>query len=190
MREEARGAEVIISGQMTSQRARRQSFRVGVIPKAGNPATDGISQGIAHCKLKQGILGIVLRIFPLSYQMPDTIILKEEASVKRTATKVKDLQRLEIQAGEDIVDEEELFDENADAVEEEIEQELSEYEEIVESEDSEEEKGSNDEIEDLLEEAEAISKDIDSKVENLQKEIISESEEKKKKTSRSRKNKE
>ncbi len=186
MKEDVRGAEVIISGQMTSQRARRQAFRVGVIPKTGEPSMRGVSKGVAHCLLKQGILGIILKIFPSSYKMPDTIILKQEESIKKSFPKEKVLEILDKQAGDDIIEEEELFEETGDAAEEEIEQEFEEYEKILETgkETADEkeqtkpaESASEDkDIENLLDEAATLSKEISAKVDDVKNEIKSDIE--------------
>jgi len=187
MREDVRGAEVVISGQMTSQRARRQAFRVGIIPKTGDPAMNGVMKGVAHCLLKQGILGIVVRIFPASYKMPGTIILKQEESIKRSVDKQKSLSALEKQAADDDVsEEEELFDDIEESSEEEIEQEFEEYEEMLESGKPADEAGAEDtedsEIESLISEAEAISEEIDGKVGEVKKEIEADAAEQPKKT--------
>jgi len=187
MKEDVRGAEVIISGQMTSQRARRQAFRVGVIPKTGEPAMHGVMKGVAHCLLKQGMLGIIVKIFPASYKMPDTIILKQEESIKKSVQKDKVLEILEKQAGEDIAEVEDLFEETGNATEEEIQQEFEEYSEILDSgKQSTEADGSNGkveseqsqdaEIDNLLDEAASISKEIAEKVDDANKEIKNEIE--------------
>ncbi|MCP4761321.1 MAG: 30S ribosomal protein S3, partial [archaeon] len=73
----ARGVEVIISGKSTSQRARTQIFRSGIISKCGGPAIDGVDKGIAEIVMKSGTIGIRIKIMPLSYKMPDEIILKD-----------------------------------------------------------------------------------------------------------------
>ncbi len=73
----ARGVEVKISGKSTSQRARTQIFRAGIISKCGEPAIEGVDKGVAQVVLKSGTIGIVVKIMPLDYQMPDEIILKD-----------------------------------------------------------------------------------------------------------------
>ena len=202
MKEDVRGAEVIISGQMTSQRARRQAFRVGIIPKTGDPAMYGVLKGVAHCLLKQGILGIIVKIFPLSYKMPDTIILKQEESIKKSIPKEKVFEMIDRQAGEEIIEEEDLFEETSDVIEEEIAQEFEEYEELLDSAKAQSEKGGvedkaetestqDTEIDMLLDEATAISNEIAEKVEDVKKEIktdIEEAEQPKKTRGRKKKN--
>ena len=77
MRAGARGVEVSICGKVTSQRARTQKFRAGIISKCGEPADVGISRGVAHLTMKSGVLGIRVKIMPLSYQMPDEVTIRE-----------------------------------------------------------------------------------------------------------------
>ena len=77
MRAGARGVEVIISGKVTSQRARTQKFRAGVISKCGTPSDEGLSRGVSHLTLKSGVIGIRVKIMPLDYQMPDEVKIRE-----------------------------------------------------------------------------------------------------------------
>ncbi len=73
----ARGVEVHITGKVTSQRARHQVFRAGVISKCGQPADEGVDAGVTHLTMKSGVLGIRVKIMPLSYQMPDEVKIIE-----------------------------------------------------------------------------------------------------------------
>lgn len=77
MRAGARGVEVHISGKVTSQRARSQTFRAGVISKCGTPSDEGLSRGVAHLTMKSGVLGIRVKIMPADYQMPDEVVIRE-----------------------------------------------------------------------------------------------------------------
>ncbi len=77
MRAGARGVEVRISGKVTSQRARSQVFRAGVISKCGTPSDVGLSRGVAHLTMKSGVLGIRVKIMPSDYKMPDEVIIRE-----------------------------------------------------------------------------------------------------------------
>lgn len=72
MRTGAKGCEIIISGKITSQRARYQKMKQGVIIKCGEPVRS-ISYGIAHAKLKAGILGIRVKILPPDNYNPKAI---------------------------------------------------------------------------------------------------------------------
>lgn len=143
MKCEARGAEISVSGKVTSQRARHQVFRIGVLPKAGEPSIAGISRGYAKCILKTGVLGIVVKISPNSYQMPDEIVLKDEKKVRKANIRPNELLKIEEEIDEEaeeiiseLEDEEEidasLFDKNEESQEQEIKAELSEIEEFLE----------------------------------------------------------
>ncbi len=72
----ARGVEIAIGGKVTSQRARSQTFRAGIISKCGTPSTEGVDRGVTHCVMKSGVLGIRVKIMPLSYQMPDEVKIR------------------------------------------------------------------------------------------------------------------
>ncbi|MHA1683373.1 MAG: 30S ribosomal protein S3 [Promethearchaeota archaeon] len=72
IRSGALGAEIIISGKITSQRARYQKMSQGIIIKCGEPVRD-LSYGVAHAKLKLGILGIRVKILPPDHDNPKEI---------------------------------------------------------------------------------------------------------------------
>ena len=89
----ARGVEVHISGKVTSQRARNQVFRSGVINKCGTPAYEGVDKGIAHLTLKSGVLGIRVSIMSEDYLLPDYVeirtgIFEEKIAPKEVKPKV------------------------------------------------------------------------------------------------------
>ena len=77
MRSGARGVEIHVSGKVTSQRARVQVFRAGIISKCGIPAIEGVDSGVAHLTQKSGVIGIRVKIMPDSYQMPDEVKIVE-----------------------------------------------------------------------------------------------------------------
>ncbi len=74
----AKGVEIIISGKVTSQRARTQIFRAGTMSKSGQPAQEGVDKGIAQCIQKSGTLGIIVKIMRADTKMGDEVILKDE----------------------------------------------------------------------------------------------------------------
>ncbi|MCP4762812.1 MAG: hypothetical protein GY870_13620, partial [archaeon] len=51
--------------------------------KCGGPAIDGVDKGIAEIVMKSGTIGIRIKIMPLSYKMPDEIILKDPELKKK-----------------------------------------------------------------------------------------------------------
>ncbi len=83
----ARGVEVHISGKVTSQRARNQVFRSGVINKCGTPAYEGVDKGIAHLTLKSGVLGIRVSIMDKNYLLPDYVEIRTGIFEEKTTPK-------------------------------------------------------------------------------------------------------
>jgi small subunit ribosomal protein S3 len=84
MRRGARGIEIIIGGKLTSQRARVQKFREGVVSKCGTPWDDIVSYGVAHTVTKTGKMGIRVLIMPGNVRLPDNIIVYNK-SIEETA---------------------------------------------------------------------------------------------------------
>jgi small subunit ribosomal protein S3 len=129
MRAGARGVEIRISGKVSSQRARQQSFRAGVISKCGTPADEGLSRGVTHLAMKSGILGIRVKIMPEDYQFPDEVVIrkgiydrqKEEERKKQEEVdsfysdkEAKEIEKMEIEEENKEIG---LFDDTSDAEE-------------------------------------------------------------------------
>ena len=72
----ALGAEVIISGKLTSQRARFAKFRRGIILKSGHPREKLVDEAIVHVLLKPGIYGVKVRILKQLTKFPGRITIK------------------------------------------------------------------------------------------------------------------
>jgi small subunit ribosomal protein S3 len=73
----ARGVEILISGKLSSQRARSEAFREGFVAKAGLPAQRFVDEAVAHSILKQGIIGIKVKIMNPEADLPDEPIFFE-----------------------------------------------------------------------------------------------------------------
>lgn len=56
------GAEIVISGKLTSERARYEKYRAGKIYKAGEQVDGLVDRAVAHALLKPGIYGIEVTI--------------------------------------------------------------------------------------------------------------------------------
>ncbi len=56
------GAEIVISGKITSERARYEKFRAGKVYKTGQQASYIVDRAVAHALLKPGIYGIKVLI--------------------------------------------------------------------------------------------------------------------------------
>ncbi len=150
IRSGARGVEISISGKVGSQRARRQTFRAGVLAKCGTPAQEGVDEGIAHVILKSGVLGIHVKIMPESYKIPDQFEIrlgihdeKPEAGEPDEPDEFYSDEPLIEEIDEEIEDEE-LFDSTEDSeesiVSEEEEEEVLDIIDDLDEEDEEEKK--------------------------------------------------
>ena len=58
----AKGCEVIVSGKLRGQRAKSMKFVDGLMIHAGNPIRDYIDSAVTHVHLRQGVLGIKVKI--------------------------------------------------------------------------------------------------------------------------------
>ncbi|RLE63824.1 MAG: 30S ribosomal protein S3 [Thermoprotei archaeon] len=77
----ARGAEIVISGKLTSERARFEKFRAGVIVKSGKPREEYVDEAVIHVLLKPGVYGVKVRIMP-PVKLPDKIEIKAPVEQK------------------------------------------------------------------------------------------------------------
>jgi len=80
----ALGAEIIISGKLRTERARREKFREGFLPKSGEPAVKYVRRAAVHTQLKPGIFGVKVSIMPPGVELPDHVEILEE-EVKEAA---------------------------------------------------------------------------------------------------------
>ncbi len=79
----ARGAEIVVSGKLTGERSRMAKFRDGYIKHCGEPAEQFVEKGLAVATLKQGVIGVQIKLIPPNVRMPDEIrTFKEEAEEK------------------------------------------------------------------------------------------------------------
>jgi len=75
----ALGAEIIISGKLRTDRARYEKFKIGYMPKSGDPAMKYMKKAEVHVQLKPGIYGIKVRIMPPEAKFPDQVQIIEKA---------------------------------------------------------------------------------------------------------------
>jgi len=85
MRAGATGCEVVVSGKLRAQRAKVMKFRDGYLISTGEPKNHYIQESVRHVKMRQGVLGVKVKIM-LAYdpdgshggctkQMPDKIVI-------------------------------------------------------------------------------------------------------------------
>ncbi|MCL4118453.1 UNVERIFIED_CONTAM: hypothetical protein GTU68_033872 [Idotea baltica] len=61
-KDKAKGCEVIISGKLSQQRAKSMKFKKGYMISSGNARNDYLETGIRHVSLKQGVMGVKVKI--------------------------------------------------------------------------------------------------------------------------------
>jgi small subunit ribosomal protein S3 len=82
----ALGAEIVISGKLTTERARFEKFRAGYFPRCGEPALVAMKKAEAHVQLKPGIIGVRVKIMPPNAYFPDRIKILEAAPEEEKIT--------------------------------------------------------------------------------------------------------
>jgi len=70
----AQGVEIVISGKIRGERAKSVRFAKGTITKCGEPSKQ-VLEGLAVADLKQGMMGIKVKIMPPNTPMPDQVEL-------------------------------------------------------------------------------------------------------------------
>ncbi|KKK44316.1 MAG: 30S ribosomal protein S3 [Candidatus Lokiarchaeum sp. GC14_75] len=136
----ALGAELRISGKVTSQRSRTQVFRAGTMTKSGQTAQDGVDKGVAQCIQKSGVLGIVVKIQHIDTKMGDEVYLKKDLLLKAQAEAEAQIAKTK---AEYALEQEEtgLSEEDKQIIDEVDEEAISEISLVPEVEGENEEKG-------------------------------------------------
>lgn len=58
----AKGCEVVVSGKLRAARAKSMKFTDGFMIHSGQPAVDFVDYAVRHVLLRQGVLGIKVKI--------------------------------------------------------------------------------------------------------------------------------
>ena len=58
----AKGCEVIVSGKLRAQRAKSMKFKDGYMVSSGDPTRTYLETSVRHVLLRQGVLGIKVRV--------------------------------------------------------------------------------------------------------------------------------
>jgi len=74
----AQGAEIVISGKLTSERARFEKFKAGVVLKSGKPREELVDEAVVQVLLKPGVYGVKVRIMP-PVKAPDRVEIRVPA---------------------------------------------------------------------------------------------------------------
>jgi len=86
----ALGIELIISGKISSSRAKSWRFYSGYLKKCGDISITGVNKAHAQAKLKTGIIGIRVSIMPPTTKLPDQIEIIDKIEQKLENTKEAD----------------------------------------------------------------------------------------------------
>ncbi len=71
----ALGCEIVISGKLTTERARFEKFRAGHYPIVGEPALRAMKTAEASIQLKPGMIGVRVKIMPPDAFFPDKVTI-------------------------------------------------------------------------------------------------------------------
>ncbi|MFX0092601.1 MAG: 30S ribosomal protein S3, partial [Candidatus Hodarchaeota archaeon] len=107
----ARGVEIIISGKLTSQRARTESFREGFVAKCGQPADVFVDTHTTYVVLKQGLVGIKVKIMRPDAILPDEATFFPDPFAEEKAAAAEEAAAIEAAKTTTEVDETEITDE-------------------------------------------------------------------------------
>lgn len=58
----ARGCEIVVSGKLRGQRAKAMKFVDGLMIHSGEPVNQYVQRAVKHVELRQGVLGIKVKI--------------------------------------------------------------------------------------------------------------------------------
>ncbi|RLE63873.1 MAG: 30S ribosomal protein S3 [Thermoprotei archaeon] len=81
------GAEVVMSGKLTSDRARTVKFTRGIVPKSGYPREILVDEAKISVLLKPGVYGVKVKIYKPVAKLPDRITIVEATSHAQTESK-------------------------------------------------------------------------------------------------------
>lgn len=59
----AKGCEVVVSGKLRAARAKSMKFTDGFMIHSGQPARDFVDSAVRHVLLRQGVLGIKVKMY-------------------------------------------------------------------------------------------------------------------------------
>jgi len=97
MESDAKGCEIVVSGKLRGQRAKAMKFKQGYMIASGDAKNHYIDRAVKHVKLRQGVLGIKVKIMlphdPMGVKgpsqcLPDKIEIKEPKTFDFHATPV------------------------------------------------------------------------------------------------------
>ncbi|KRY60420.1 40S ribosomal protein S3 [Trichinella britovi] len=101
MESQAKGCEVIVSGKLRGQRAKSMKFVDGLMIHSGDPTNEYVEKGVRHVVLRQGVIGIKVKImlphdpkgvYGPKKPLPDSVVVfepKEEIQIKEKPSEMQ-----------------------------------------------------------------------------------------------------
>lgn len=80
MESNAKGCEVIVSGKIRAARAKSMKFTDGFMIHSGQPAIEFVDFAVRHVLLKQGVLGIKVKMYE-SFDISCSPIISDQLSL-------------------------------------------------------------------------------------------------------------
>lgn len=74
---DVRGIMIKVSGKLTGERSRTQKFFHGSVKYSGEPGRAAMLNGFSIAKMKQGVIGVTVRILDPDYRLPDEISMAD-----------------------------------------------------------------------------------------------------------------
>ncbi len=102
----AKGAQIIIAGKLTGDRARTEKFMAGTIKYNGKPV-ELVRVGYATAKTKPGIIGVTVKIMPPDAKLPDEINIIPPApeGVEESVEKKEEVAEKEMEEKKEVKEE-------------------------------------------------------------------------------------
>jgi len=100
MKAGARGVEVVISGLVPSQRAKRWRFRAGYMKKSGEIAIEGVKKALRVAQLKRCVIGVQVAILPPEIRIPDEVFIKEQVPPQDSAASTTNVESKNVNSDE------------------------------------------------------------------------------------------
>jgi small subunit ribosomal protein S3 len=85
------GAEIVISGKLTTERARFEKYSMGIMVKSGQDSLEKVQEAVIPVLLKPGIYSVRVRVIPPDVKLSDRFTIKppEEVQAKQVEAEVK-----------------------------------------------------------------------------------------------------
>ncbi len=93
----ALGVEVIISGKVPSQRAKRWRFYRGYLKKCGEVAKTKVLTAYSEAQLKSGTIGVQVRIMPPDIELPDKVTLRTDEETTKIVKEQEETKQKEVE---------------------------------------------------------------------------------------------